>query len=279
MAAEEDDGLDEASDAKSSVGDIFGVSSGKKKKKKPKSEIVSASEIGGDDSVPFPDKSDEDDDDEVEPVKAEPKRERPASDDAPTKVAKPAKKSKAATAALDGVLRPSSDDAPAASASDDYLSPSDLGDYDGPKSKAVPMLIGIIVVLVLVIVGGGVMMTGRGGDLVALAKGEYREKKIAEARMIEEKFEADQLANLERFGNMMISGNPQYALVKLTAPCSTGVPPRGGAKFVSVRRREFRTSRSSRPTRSSSPRPALIRRRSKSPRASGKTARLATRMP
>ncbi len=204
MADEEEEGLDETSEAKSSVGDIFGVSSGKKKKKKPKPEA--AAPQADDDAVPFA---------------ASPAKDAEA---APVEAKQP-KKPKG-SAALDGVLLPSSTPAPSA-ASDDYLSPSDLGDYDAPKSKTVPMLIGIIAVLVLVILAGFVFATGRGGDLVALAKGEYREKKIAEARMAEEQHKEDQLAKLDRFGNMMISGNPQYALVKLNGAVQYGRTSQG----------------------------------------------------
>ena len=98
---------------------------------------------------------------------------------------------------------------------DDYLGPQDLGDYEPPKSKTVPLLIGVIVALVAVIGLGAVFALGLGDDLVALFKGELREKRIAEARMAEEAFEKEQLAKLDLFGNLMIQGNPRYALIKL----------------------------------------------------------------
>lgn len=229
MADETDDGLEEGSGAKASVGDIFGVSAGKKKKKKkPKSEIVTAEEIGRDDEVPFMD-DDQDAPDaeatldaEVLAVDEQLPRKSAASDAKPKKAKKPK-----SAAALDGVLRPSADAPPRSAVSDDYLSPADLGDYDAPKSKAVPMLIGVIVLLVLVIIGGGVVMTGQGDDLIALFKGELKEKRIAEARMIEDQHKADQLEKLERFGNLMISGNPQYALVKLNGQMQFGETSQG----------------------------------------------------
>ena len=224
MADENEDGLDEASDAKASVGDIFGVSSGKKKKKKKKPEpepepveepsVQSApdasGELAGDDSIPFPDGDDDgaaDESDEITNVAAKPK------------------KKKKSTAAVDGVLRPSAEPAP--DMSDDYLGDSDLGDYDAPKSKTVPVLVGVIVVLLLVITAGGIVMGGLGGDLVALFKGELREKRLAEARMAKEKHEAEQQAKLEKFGNLMIMGNPQYALVKLNGQVQYGKTSQG----------------------------------------------------
>lgn len=211
MSDEKDEGLEEASGAKSSVGDIFGVSAGKKKKKKVAAPPPEAPAETAADDVPFPEAPDD-----IEPA---------AADDQPTTVATPPKKRKAA-AALDGVLLPGSE-GPAPARSEDYLSPADLGDYDAPKSKTVPVLVGVIVVLLLVIVGGGIMMTGQGDDLAALFKGELREKRIAEARMKEEQFKAEQLAKLEKFGNLMIAGNPQYALVKLNGQIQYGQTSQG----------------------------------------------------
>lgn len=234
MADDKNDGLEEGSDAKSSVGDIFGVSAGKKKKKKkkPKAEIVTAEQLAADDSVPFPDPADESDElDEPRLALERVNEETDGSVDqeAPTKVAPtPKKAKKKADAALAGVLLPSDDDAPAsAGASDDYLNSGDLGDYDAPKSKTVPVLVGVIVVLLLVIIGGAVVATGNGDDIMALFKGELREKRIAEARMLEDQHKADQLANLKKFGNLMITGQPQYALVKLNGEVQYGRTSQG----------------------------------------------------
>ena len=208
-----EDGLEEASDAKASVGDIFGVSAGKKKKKKEKPAPAPEPESLEDDSVPFPD----------QPAKDVP------GDDEPTHVAKapeaptpdaPRKAKSKKTAGLEGVLIPGA--APERSSDDDYLGPQDMGDYAPPKSKTVPILSAIIVLLLLVIGVGAVSFLGLGGDVVALFKGELREKRIAEARMEEEKFKADQLAKLDRFGNLMISGAPQYALIKLNGQVQYG---------------------------------------------------------
>lgn len=224
MADEKEEGLDEASDAKASVGDIFGVSAGKKRKKKPKPEPEPAPSELDDDSVPFEatEKPSVDPeatlDADLLPVDAKLPREDKAA---------PRKKPKKDTSAVDGVLRPGGSAPAPSNASDDFLSPSDLGDYDAPKSKTVPMLVGIIAVLLLVIVGGGIMATGQADDLVALFKGELREKRIAEARMKEEQFEAEQLAKLDTFGNLMISGNPQYALVKLDGQMQYGRTSQG----------------------------------------------------
>ncbi len=245
MADENEDGLSEKSDAKSSVGDIFGVSSGQKKKKKkkkkaaeePKPEAKAApepvadepsepAEVAAEASAPEEPEGVEpvpgDDEattvaakESVEKKKAAKKKAAKAEpvEDAAVEEAAPKKKKKSKTAAVDGVLLPG--DPGLEMDASNYLGPEDLGDYDAPKSKTVPILIGIIVLLVAVIGVGALFATGQADDLGALFRGELREKRIAEARMDEERHMAEQLEKLEKFGNLMINGSPQYALIKL----------------------------------------------------------------
>ena len=201
--AEASSGDDLASD----LGGLFGVSSKKKKKKKkvePEPEPVVEVYDEGDDDL-------SDEPIESSPAPSAVKKKAPAPQAAPKD---PVKKKKQAHG-IEGVFATGRDSG-RASQSDlggSYLDQDDLGGATvGGPNKA---LIGVVVALAVALIGVVLFVTPIGQDVVALFKGEYREKKNAAVKREKDAFDAAQKAALPRFGNLIITGNPLYASIKL----------------------------------------------------------------
>lgn len=229
-----------ADDVMAGLGGIFDVPKRKKKKKKkkPAAEADEASEVSEvedevsevedevsevaeddasantDDEESAEDASNEDDADEPEAEEAEATSKK--SEKKPEK-AKKSKKKKAA--GIDGVFQPSGDTSDAAPA--DYLDEDDLGDFEPSQGSMKPYIIAVAAVALVGI--GAVFAVGGPDDLVALFKGEYKERKIAEARQAEEEYREKQLAAQNRFGNLLVSGYPKYATIKLNGEVQYGM--------------------------------------------------------
>ncbi|MBH23685.1 MAG: hypothetical protein CMH57_04290 [Myxococcales bacterium] len=74
------------------------------------------------------------------------------------------------------------------------------------------LMIGIIALLALAL--GGVFAGPRLGDIKDVFTGEYRDKKDAEKRRIEEEHRQKQLDAMEKYGDLRIAGSPNNALIK-----------------------------------------------------------------
>jgi len=180
-----------ADDVMAGLGGIFDVPTKKKKKKKKKKEAEAKSE-------------------EEEAEEEEAEEEKVA--------AKPEKKKKK-SAGIEGVFTPDSDGG-SSEPLDSYLDEDDLGDFSPAEGSWKPYAIGVGVVLLLSV--GAIFAVGGPGDLMALFRGEYRERKIAEAEQAEEKYRQEQLAKMNKFGNLLVSGYPQYATIKLDGEVQYG---------------------------------------------------------
>jgi hypothetical protein len=89
-------------------------------------------------------------------------------------------------------------------------------------NNAVIIVMGLVIVALVGVVGFLAMDKTEGAEEIGLGqkiglvlKGEYREYKQAEKTRKEEAYAAEQLAKLERYGNLMITGSPLYATIKL----------------------------------------------------------------
>ncbi len=213
------------------LGGIFGVASSDKKKenveKVPKaskkkkdaeekdgvvdaiSEAISAS-VAEEDSIPFVDEG-------SAPIKKEALKENK----------KPKKKK---TSGVEGILIPGGPEIDG----NQYLGDDDLGDIDLPKAKTNTMMIAVIGLLVVVIVGMGIMMTGSGDDLMSVFKGNLKEKRLAEKKMLEEEYAKAQKENLRLFGNMMISGYPKFSEIRLNGKKHYGRVSSGAWREVRI---------------------------------------------
>lgn len=108
-------------------------------------------------------------------------------------------------------------------------------EHDAPPANPVnKALIGVIVLLVLG--GGGVVLatTSLGNDLVLLAKGTYQEEKAREARRLEREHLEAQLAAMPRYGNLIISGRPQHATIRLNGQIPYGQTSDGQWRALTV---------------------------------------------
>ena len=79
----------------------------------------------------------------------------------------------------------------------------------------VKLLVGVIVVLILAMVGGGLFVTGKFGDVLAVVDGTYRDKKDAEKRRIEEDHRKAMLEALKKYGTLNVLGAPDKAVVRV----------------------------------------------------------------
>jgi len=203
------------SDAMSAMGGIFDVpsgGSGKKGKGKGKGGKDSAAEA----PAPAPEAS------KASGKKAEPAEK--AASPAAKSASKKSEESKAADAkanssshdAIDGLfdVGPASkrkgEDDPLTADLDDH----DADKFDDPPRKGNGLLIGVIVILVLALGVTVVVMGGYGDDIMAVFSGNYRDKKDAEKRRVEEEWRKEQLEKLEKYGNLNITGT-SHALFKI----------------------------------------------------------------
>lgn len=223
-----------ADDVMAGLGGIFDVpTKKKKKKKKAEKEAVeeveeeAAEEEAEEEAVEEEAAAEEEAEEEAAAEEAEEEAEEEkaaAKSKKKEAAAKADKKEKAAAksdkkektrkkaAGIDGVFDPASDNT-AAPAADSYLDEDDLGDFSPSEGSMKPYLIGIGVVLAVSV--GAIFAVGGPADLMALFRGEYRERKIAQAEQEEEKHREEQLAGMNKFGNLLVSGYPQYAQIKL----------------------------------------------------------------
>lgn len=144
---------------------------------------------------------------------------------------KPSSKPKADSAV--GLFRPGGDDEHIDI--DSLPDPGDDDDFDAPQTNPVnKLLVAIIVILVLGGAGAVLAMTDLGSDLVLLAKGNYQEEKQREARRLEREHLEAQLAAMPRYGNLIISGRPQYATIRLNGQIPYGQTSDGQWRALSV---------------------------------------------
>lgn len=220
------------------LGGVFDVPVKKKKKKEaPKvEEVVEEEEEEATPSDDADDAEDSVDDGEEEeevpeppkkasktPEKSEKKSEK-KTEKPVAKTEKPAAKSDKPKKKLEGVdlFVGGDDEAPKkASKKSAYLEQDDLGDLDPPQKSNTMLYVGVGVAT-LVIGLGAIFAFGDVQDIMALFSGDLRERRLAEKERIEEEFRQKELAELEKFGNLMISGNPQYAMVKVNGQLQYG---------------------------------------------------------
>ncbi len=177
---------------------------------------------------------DEDEDDEVEAEEEEDDEEEEEEEAKEEKVAAKSKKSKsdkkakakkpAAKKSSGGkgrrtvdIFQPSENDPDVS-----HLSHDDLSDFDVEEESFKPYFIGGVITL---IVAAAIVFAAAGGDIgkiQALFRGDLREREIAEAKRQEEEYRKIQLEKLEKFGNLMIQGNPQYATLMLDGEVQYG---------------------------------------------------------
>ena len=79
----------------------------------------------------------------------------------------------------------------------------------------VKLLVAVIVALILAMVVGGLFITGKFEDVVAVADGTYRDKMDAEKRRIEEENRKKMLEALKKYGTLDVRGAPDKALVRM----------------------------------------------------------------
>jgi hypothetical protein len=232
-----------AEDVMGDLGGIFGVSSKKKKKKKKKkAEEPEASDDepeeaddeaeGADEEAEEADEEAEEADEEAEEADEEEAEEEKVaakskkSKDKKADAEKPAKKKEKKKEAIEGIFTPG--DEP--DADDSYLSAEDLGDIEpAMQGGGKGLMIGALAFGVLVI--GGIVIGFGPDNVMAVLKGEYREKKLAAKEQAEEEYMAEQLAKMNKFGDLIINGNPMYANVTLNGKPWYGMTKDGWRKF------------------------------------------------
>lgn len=234
-----------ADDAMASLGGVFNVSSSKKRRKKKskrkkeaKAPAPEAEEQPAPVAEPEPEEQVEEAaqapvEEEVAAAPAEPSNEKgEAVEPAPAK--KPAKK--ATSEAVSGVFNTAGSredvDLDLASARD-YLDEDDL---DGvPAGGGTNKVLVLIIVVLLVAMGAIIFQfTDLGDDLIALMHGELREKRNAEVAQQEAAFKAEQLEKMEKFGTLMITGEPSYARIKLDGQIQYGQTSSGAWREVQL---------------------------------------------
>ncbi|MEZ4458772.1 MAG: hypothetical protein R3E66_03400 [bacterium] len=191
-----------------------------------------ADEAASDEDAADEDEQDaaEEEEEEEEEVKPAPKKAEKKADKKPEKKAEPKKaekakntgKSKGGSAAErhPGIeLFIHSGQGPAPSSS--YLEDIDRGDLDIPEKSNMGLYLGIAAGALAIGIGA-VLAFGSVEDIGALFRGELRERRLAEKERIEEEYRQEQLAKLDKFGNLMISGNPLYAEIKLNGQYQYG---------------------------------------------------------
>lgn len=224
---------DTKDDAMASLGGVFNIpTSSKRRKKKPAASEASSEKADSDetDSNEAAQESTskkeklrkklkkEDTNPSEKPAAEEPAEEEPVAGE---------KAARGEAKEIAGIFNPTAtDDAAPLDYSSDYLDEDDLGGH--PKSGVNMVLVGAVIVLLLILAGVIMQFTTLGEDLALLVRGEYREKKLAAVAQEEADFKAAQLAAMEKFGNLNVTGSPLHSLVKLNgqveyAPTSSGV--------------------------------------------------------
>lgn len=229
-------------DVVADLGGIFGVSSKKKKKKKKKKEAEPQPqpEVSDDEELEAEVEVDEDDAEAEEEPEAEEEEEdedEVAEEPAPEKSAKKKKKKKPA-GGIDGVFNPSAGSSSGGGdviAEDPYLGEDDLDGIDPPGNGVNKALVGVIVVLGLALVGVVGTQTEVGQDVMLVFQGEYRSRKDAERKRQEEEFNKAQEEALPKFGNLLITGSPKYAMIKLNGEVKYGKTSSGAWRPVQLK--------------------------------------------
>ncbi len=118
-------------------------------------------------------------------------------------------------AAIDGIFHPGKPDV------DVSKLPEVNSSFDSEtKSGTVKSLAFIGVVLAVLL--GAMVVTGRTGDVISVIQGDYLEKQIAKTKIIEEEHRLAQLAALDKFGTLLLKGEPWDALVRLNGQVQYG---------------------------------------------------------
>ncbi|AWV90880.1 hypothetical protein [Bradymonas sediminis] len=225
-------------DPMAGLGGVFNIPTSSKRRKKKSSTKSSESEDSGEEELSKKERlrkklKEESAATSEESVKDEPEEEAVAEEpkEEPKKEAPKAKKSSSKKDSssdakeIAGIFTPSATDDAPLDYSSDYLDEDDLGGHK--KSGTNMVLVGIILILLAVLGGVVVQFTDLGDDLGALFRGELREKRQAEVAKEEADFKAAQLAKMEKFGTLNVTGSPMHSLVKLNgevqyAPTSSG---------------------------------------------------------
>lgn len=228
---------DSKDDAVASLGGVFDIPSSskrrKKKKKKKSSTKESAKESASVETDEKPlskkerlrkklnEESAASDEPEESAKEVESSKEKASKE-------KTSEKQKGDAKEIAGIFNPhASDDDIDFDTSSDYLDEDDLGGHK--KGGGTNMfLVGLVIILIAILGGVVFQFTDLGDDLGALFRGELREKRQAAVRQEEEEFKAAQLAALEKYGTLNVTGSPLHSLVKLDgqiqyAPTSKGI--------------------------------------------------------
>ncbi len=192
------------------LGGIFDVPATKKKKKASPAEEPVVEE-------PAEEPAAEEAEEKKAPAKAA-KAEKPAEKKAEKPAEKKAEKPKKKNAGIDLFVN---DGEAKTSKKASYLDSEDLGDLETPQKSNTALYVGVALAT-LVIGVGAIAAFGSFEDVGALFSGDLRERRLAEKARIEAEYKQQQLDALDKFGNLIISGNPQYAMVKVNGQLQFG---------------------------------------------------------
>lgn len=206
--------------AMAGLGGVFDVPVKKKKKKEaPKVEEV------------------EEEVDEEEAADKAPEKKSAKADKPAAKASKEAPKKDKPKKKLEGVdlfVGGDDDDAPKKSKKKAaYLDEEDLGDLEPAQKSNMGLYLGVAGVTLAVGLGA-IFAFGDVNDIGALFRGDLRERRLAEKERIEEEYRQKELAELDKFGNLVISGNPQYATVKLNGQLQFGQTSSGAYRELQL---------------------------------------------
>lgn len=118
-------------------------------------------------------------------------------------------------AAIEGIFHPGQSDIDVSSL------PARDSQYD-VEVKSGTMKSVVFIGVVLAVLLGTMVVTGRTGDVISVIQGDYLEKKIATTRLEEEAHRQAQLDALDRFGTLLLKGEPWDALVRLNGQVQYG---------------------------------------------------------
>lgn len=134
--------------------------------------------------------------------------------------------------AIDSVLSPGGDSG--GGGGDDIVADDPMLDNDDDDlmsdfaSEGMSQQTKVMGAVIVALLGGLIFFvfqfTEVGADLIALFKGELKQKRIAEAQAKEEAFKEKQLEKMTKYGTLRISGKPKYALIKLNGDVQYGKP-------------------------------------------------------
>lgn len=234
---------DTKEDAMASLGGVFNIPTSSKRRKKKASKKKADSEEGSlskkerlrkkleAESAASVDSFEEDKPEETlteEPLKAEKVEVAATSAAAENATLDTAdeRASRREAQEIAGIFNPTPKDEAELDYSSDYLDEDDLGDHKKGGGANI-FLVATILILLAVLGGVVIQFTDLGDDLGALFRGELREKRQAAVAKEEADFKAAQLAALEKFGTLNVTGTPLHSLVKLNgqieyAPTSSG---------------------------------------------------------